>query len=166
MAAVAALVVALAGRGDLLLLGALLAVGLAERRSSLAAVLATAAVAVRWGTTSAETVAGAASTLGPGLRVGPPLAAATLGLAALGLLLSGLGAPRLPRLAAGVAAGAVAGGPVAGLSLGAILVGLAAAAAGAALASALPRLFPEPSDRLRSAAPALAATALVLAALW
>ena len=166
VAAVAAVAVALAGRGDLLLLGALLAVGLAERRSSLAALLATAAVAVRWGTTSAGTIAGAASTLGPGLRVGPPLAAAALGLAALALLLSGLGAPRLPRLAAGVAAGAVAGGPVAGLSLGAILVGLAAAAAGAALATALPRLVPEPSDRLRSAAPALAAAALVLAVLW
>ena len=157
---------ALAGRGDLLLLGALLAVGLAERRSSLAALLATAAVAVRWGTTSASTVAGAASTLGPGLRVGPPLAAAALGLAALALLLSGLGAPRLPRLAAGVAAGAAVGGPVAGLSLGAILVGLAAAATGAALANGLPRLVPEPSDRLRGAAPALGAAALVLAVLW
>jgi len=166
VAAVAAVAVALAGRGDLLLLGALLAVGLAERRSSLAALLATAAVAVRWGTTSAGTIAGAASTLGPGLRVGPPLAAAALALAALALLLSGLGAPRLPRLAAGVAAGAVAGGPAAGLSLGAVLVGLAAAAAGAALANGLPRLVPEPSDRLRSAAPSLAAAALALAVVW
>ena len=166
VAAAAALAVALVGRGDLLFLGVLLAVALADRRSSLACLLATAAVAVRWGTTSAATVTGAATALGPGIRVGPPLAAAALGLAAAALLLCGLGAPRLPRLAAGVAAGAVLGGPVAGLSTGAIVVGLVAAAAGAALASVLPRLVPEPSDRVRAVAPVLAAVALALAVVW
>jgi len=166
VAALAALTLAVSGRGDLVLLGVLLAVALADRRSSTAALLAVAAVVVRWGTTSADTITGAASTLGPGLRVGPPLAAIALGLAALGLLLSGLAAPRWPRLAAGAAAGAVAGGPVAALSAGAFVVGLVAMMAGAALAWLLPRLVPEPSDRLRSAAPALAAAALALAAVW
>ena len=157
---------AVAGRGDLLFLGALLALGLAERRSSLAALVALVAVAVRWGTTSAETVTGAATTLGPGLRVGPPLAAAALGLAALALLLSGLGAPRLPRLAVGVSAGVVAGGPVAGSSPGAIGIGLVAVAVGAAIALTLPRWVPEPSDRLRATAPVVAAAAVALAAVW
>ena len=157
---------AVAGRGDLLFLGALLALGLAEWRSSLAALLALVAVAVRWGTTSAETITGAATTLGPGLRVGPPLAAAALGLAAVALLLSGLGAPRLPRLAVGVAAGVVAGGPVAGSSAGAVAVGLLAAGVGAALALALPRWVPEPSGRLRATAPVVAAAAVALAAVW
>ena len=154
------------GRGDLLLLGVLLAVALADRRSSVAALVATAAVATRWGTTSAESVTGAISTLGPGLRVGPPLAAAAVALAAAALLLSGLGVPLVPRLAAGVAAGAVAGGPVAALTAGAVLLGLVAVAVGGALGVLLPRLVPEPSDELRTVAPVLAAIALALAAVW
>lgn len=166
LAATAALVVAVGGRGDLLLLGALLAVALADVRSSLAALLAVAAVSVRWGTTSFETITGAAETLGPSLRVGPPLAAAALGLAAAALLLSGLGAPLLSRLAAGVTAGALAVGPVGASRLGAAAVGLLAVVAGAALAAALPRLVHDPSDRLRVVAPVLAGVALALAAAW
>ena len=63
MAAGAAVAVAVAGRGDLVLLGALLALALAERRSSVAALLAVTAVAVRWGTTSLEAISGATTTL-------------------------------------------------------------------------------------------------------
>jgi len=166
LAASAAVVVAVAGRGDLLLLGLLLAVALAERRSALAALAALAAVSVRWGTTSAETITGAVTTLGPGLRVGPPHAAIALGLAAVALLLAGLGAPRLPRLAAGVAAGVVAGGPIGASAAGAVVVGLLAVAAGAAVSVFLPRLVPEPSDGLRAVAPVLAVLALALAAVW
>ncbi len=166
MAAAGALFVALVGRGDLLFLGALLALALADRRSSLAALLAVAAVAARWGTTSLETITGALTTLGPGLRVGPPLAAAALGLAAVSLLIAGLGAPGLPRVAAGVVAGAVAGGPVGAASAGAIVVGVLAVVAGAILSVVLARWVPEPSDRLRTAAPVLAAAALALAVIW
>lgn len=166
MAAAAALCVAAAGRGDLLFVGGLLALALADRRSSTAAVGALAAVAVRWGTTSLDTVAGAATTLGPGVRVGPPLAAAALALAALALLLAGLQAPLLPRLAAGATAGAVAVGPVGAGSAGAVVLGLLGVTLGMLLGYALPRLSPEPSDRLRTAAPLAAVAALALAAIW
>lgn len=166
MAAAGAVAVAVAGRGDLLFLGALVAVALADRRSSTAALVATAAAAVRWGTTSAATITGTATTLGPGVRVGPPLASAALALAVVALLLAGLGAPRLPRVAAGVTAGMLAGGPVAGLGPVPIVIGVLAATAGAAIAATLPRWFPEPSDRLRTAAPILAAAALALALVW
>lgn len=166
LAAAAALCVAAAGRGDLLFLGGLLALALAERRSSIAAVVARAAVAVRWGTTSLDTVTGAATTLGPGIRVGPAQAAAALGVAAVALLLSGLEAPLLPRLAAGATAGAVAVGPIGAASAGAVVLGLLGVLMGMALAYALPRLSAEPGDRLRGSAPVAAVVALVLAAIW
>ena len=70
MAAGAALAVAVAGRGDLVLLGALLALALAERRSSVAALLAVTAVAVRWGSTSLEAITGA--TCGPAPAIHDP----------------------------------------------------------------------------------------------
>ena len=164
--AAAALAVAATGRGDLLFLGALLALALADRRASIAALVAVSAVAVRWGTTSAETVTGAATTLGPGIRVGPPQAAAALGLAALALVVASLKAPLLPRLAAGATAGAVAVGPVGAASVGAVALGVLGVGLGLVVALLLPRWFPEPSDRLRGAAPLLAVAALVLAALW
>ena len=166
LAAAAALAVAVSGRGDLLLLGGLLALALAERRSSLAAVLAVAAVAVRWGTTSAETVTGAVTTLGPGLRVGPAPAAAALALAAAALLLACLQAPLVPRLAAGASAGALAVGPVGAASAGAVVLGVLGVAIGLLVAVLLPRWVPEPSDRLRRAAPVTAGLALVLAVPW
>ena len=166
MAAAGAICVAAAGRGDLLFLGGLLALALADRRSSTAAVVAAAAVAVRWGTTSLDTVTGAATTLGPGIRVGPPQAAAALGLAAAALLLAGFATPLLPRLAAGAAAGAVAVGPVGAPSAGAVVLGLLGVLLGMLLASALPRLSAAPSDRLRMAAPVSAVLALALAAIW
>jgi hypothetical protein len=166
MAAAGALCVAASGRGDLVLLGCLLALAFAERRSSTAVLLAAAAVAVRWGTTSLDTVTGAATTLGPGIRVGPPQAAAAVGLAAVALLLAGLGAPLLPRLAAGATAGALAIGPVGAASAGTVVLGLLGVVLGMLLARALPRLSPEPSDRLRGAAPVAALAALLLAAIW
>lgn len=166
MAAAAALCVAAAGRGDLLFLGGLLALALADRRSSTAAVAAACAVAVRWGTTSLDTVTGAATTLGPGVRVGPPLAAAALALAALALLLSGLEQPLLPRLAAGATAGALAVGPVGAASVGAVVLGLLGVILGMLLASALPRLAAHPSDRLRTAAPVAAVAAVAMAVIW
>jgi len=166
MAAAAALVVAASGRGDLLFLGGLLSVALADRRSSTTTVLAIAAVAVRWGTTSAEAITGAATSLGPGLRVGPPQAAAALGLAGVALILSSLDAPFLPRLAAGVSAGAVAVGPVAAASAGAVVVGVLGVLSGAALAILAPRWFGEPSERVRRAAMLAAVLALMLAAVW
>jgi hypothetical protein len=165
LAAGAALAVAVAGRGDLLFLGGLLAIALADRRSSTAAALAVAAVAVRWGTTSAERVTGALTTLGPGVRVGPPQAAAALGLAALALLLAGARAPLLPRLATGVTAGAVAVGPIGAGRAGSVVLGVLGVALGAALALALPSRLGR-SDRWLRLAPAIALVALALAALW
>jgi hypothetical protein len=166
LAAAAAIALVLVGRGDLLFLGGLLALALAERRSSGAAVLAAAAVAVRWGTTSADTVTGVVTTLGPAVRVGPPHAAAALALAAGALLLAGLKAPLLPRLAAGVAAGAVVAGPLGTASSGAVVVGLLGVTAGGAAAVVLPRFVPEPTARMRRAAPVAGALALALAAVW
>ena len=166
LAAAAALAVALTGRGDLLFLGGLLALALADRRSSIAALVAVAAVAVRWGTTSLGTVTGVASTLGPGVRVGPPAAAAALALAAVSLLLAGLGAPLLPRMATTVAAAVVAVGPLGASSVGSVALGVLAAALAAAVAVLLPRWVPEPSDRVRVAAPVAAVAALGLAAIW
>lgn len=166
MAASAALLVAVVGRGDLVFLGVLLALALAERRSSVAALLAVAAVSVRWGTTSIETIAGATTTLGPALRVGPALAAAALALAAVALLLAGLGAPLITRLAVGATAGALAGGPVGGASAGAVGVGLLAVLLGAALGAVLPRVLPGSSPGLRLAAPLLAGGALAVAVVW
>ncbi|MEO5678115.1 MAG: hypothetical protein ABIS47_00430 [Acidimicrobiales bacterium] len=166
MAASAALMVAVVGRGDLVFLGVLLALALAERRSSVAALLAVVAVSVRWGTTSAEAINGATTTLGPALRVGPPLAAAALALAATALLLAGLGSPLLVRLAVGATAGALAAGPVGGSSAGSAVVGLLAVVLGAALGAVLPRVLPKSSSGLRLAAPILAGGALAVAVVW
>lgn len=166
LAAAGAIALGVAGRGDLLLAGALLAVALADRRSSGAALLAAAAVAVRWGTTSTATITGAVTTLGPGVRVGPAPAAAALGLAAVALLLAGFGAPLLPRLAAGALAGTVAVGPVAAQSAGAATLGAIGVTGGLVAAMLLPRLVPEPSDRLRGSPLVVAALALALAAVW
>lgn len=166
LAAGGAIAVALSGRGDLLLVGGLLALALAERRSSVAALVALSAVAVRWGTTSTATITGAVATLGPGVRVGPAPAAVALGLAVLALLMAGFGSPLLPRLAAGAVAGALAVGPVGAQSATAVVLGVLAAAAGVGAAMLLPRLSPEPSDRLRGAPPVLAAAALAMAAVW
>ena len=166
LAAAAALAVAVSGRGDVLLLGGLLALALAERRSSIAVLVAMAAVAVRWGTTSGGVVTGATTTLGPGLRVGPPIAAAAVGLAAIALILAAIGVPVLPRMAAAVTAGTVAIGPVGATTAVAVILGLLAVLLAVAVALLLPRWMPEPSDRLRAGAPALAVAALVLAAAW
>ena len=166
LAAAGAIALAVAGRGDLLLAGGLLAVALADRRSSGAALLAAAAVAVRWGTTSTATITGAITTLGPGVRVGPAPAALALGLAAMALFLAGFGAPLLPRLAAGALAGAVAVGPVAAQSAGAVALGAIGVGGGMVVAMLLPRLAPEPSVRLRASPLVVAAAALALAAVW
>ncbi len=128
--------------------------------------LALAAVAVRWGTTSLDTVTGVITILGPGVRVGPTPAATALAMAALALVLASLKAPLVPRLAACATAGAVALGPVGAGSAGAVVLGLLGVAAGAMVAVVLPRIVPEPSDRLRRAAPVAGALALALATVW
>jgi hypothetical protein len=166
LAAAAALAVAVSGRGDVLLLGGLLALAVAERRSSIAVLVAMAAVAVRWGTTSETIITGATSTFGPGIRVGPPAAAAAIGLAALAVVLAAIGVPMLPRLAAAVTATTIVIGPVGASTAGAIVLGALAVALGVGLAMLLPRWMPEPSERLRAGAPVVAAVALALAAVW
>jgi hypothetical protein len=165
-AAAAALALAVSGRGDLLLLGGLLAIALGRRRSAVTALVAVVAVAVRWGGTSAEAITGTITTLGPGVRLGPPLAALALGLAAAALVLAALATPLLPRLAAVVSAVTFAIGPVAAGTAGAVVLGLLGVVLAGFVALVLPRLVPEPSERLRGAAPVTAALALALAVVW
>lgn len=166
LAAAGALALAMSGRGNLLLLGGLLALALAEPRSSLGAIIATVAAATRWGTTSMESITGAVTTLGPGVRVGPLPAAAALGLAAVALVLAGVGAPLLPRLANGAAAGAIAVGPVVADTVGSAAIGTLGIAIGIGVAVLLPRLIAAPSDRWRNGMLAMAVLSLALAAAW
>ena len=144
-----------------MLLAVLLGVAAADVAAGGVAVLALSAVAVRWGTTSLDAIAGAQSVLGPGAVVGPIAAvgavwcaAAALvvaapegwpalafgGAAALALAGPGPGGPadvalRLVATAAGMGCAAMAGSRLpAGYARVAAIV-LAAAAAGLAVAS-------------------------------
>jgi hypothetical protein len=126
-------VLALSGRGSVLVLGGLLAVVAASRLGSVAALAATVAVQLRWGTASLSAVAGGQAVLGPAISLGSTRAAVAMGLAALAVALL---APRPPVLAVavGVVAAAVAAGPAVPHDMGVRVVG-ALAGAGVALAA-------------------------------
>ena len=125
MAAAAAVVLALAGRGSVLVLGGLLAVVAASRLASVSAVVAAVAVQLRWGTASLSAVAGGQAVLGPAVALGSTRAAAAMALAALTVALL---APRpaVLAVAVGVVAGAVAAGPEVPHDMGVRLAGAAA----------------------------------------
>lgn len=86
-AATAALVLALASRGDALVLAGLLAVAAWRPLATAGVVPALVAASWRWGSTSLEALAGAQAVLGPAGLVGPGRAAATSWLAAAAILL-------------------------------------------------------------------------------
>lgn len=94
----------------MLVLGALLALVATTRAGAVAALVATAAVLVRWGGPSLAAVAGGQAVLGPAVALGAGAAAASSALAALAIVL--LAPSRLPLvLALGIVAGAIVAGP-------------------------------------------------------
>jgi hypothetical protein len=100
----AALVLALLGRGDVVALAGLLAVGAWRPLPALAVVSVLLSTAWRWSSTALEDIAGAQSVLGPAGLVDPPTAAAAawLGAAALVLVTPLLGVEWPPASAAAV----------------------------------------------------------------
>lgn len=141
--AAGALVLAVASRGDLLVLGLLLAL-LAPTPATVVAVAgALTAVAWRWGDASLEALAGAQAVLGPAGGVGPGPAAAGSWLAAAALVLAVAPTRRqggsltigVAAAAVGAAAAAVLAGPAPGGELPVRVIvgfGLAAGALGLA----------------------------------
>jgi hypothetical protein len=137
--AAAALVLAVASRGDALGLSALLVVATWHLPSAVAIVLALAGSSWRWGSTSLEALAGAQAVLGPAGWTGSAAGAASSWLAAGAVVLAaGLHptpgrdevgaragtapAPRTSNLVLAVAAGATAAAIVAGPAPGGVLV--------------------------------------------
>lgn len=149
---------ALASAGDAVLLAVLLALAAGDLVAAAAVIVAALSIAVRWGSTSLDAIAGAQAVLGPGGLVGPTLATASTWCAAAAVVLA---SPRGWRAAAfGLAAALCVAGPTAADS-GALVVRLAAAVAGAGLALAAGRWLP--ATMARAAALALAVAAGVLA---
>lgn len=152
-----AVALALSSSGEVVLLAVLLGIAAGEVLAGAVAVLATGSVAIRWGTTSLDAIAGAQSVLGPGVAVGPAAAAASTWCAAAALVLAGARGWR--AVAFGLTGGLVVAGPAAG-SADLVAMRAAAAVAGVGLAVVAGRRAP-PVARL--AALALAAGAVVLA---
>ncbi|MDQ3569215.1 MAG: hypothetical protein M3396_01035 [Actinomycetota bacterium] len=151
---------ALASAGDAVLLAVLLALAAGDLVAAAAVTVAGLSIAVRWGSTSLDAIAGAQAVLGPGGLVGPALATASTWCAAAAVVLA---SPRGWRAAAfGLAAALCVAGPTAA-DTGALLLRLVAAAAGAGLAIAAGRWLP--SALARPAALVLAVSAGVLAVL-
>ena len=144
--------------GDTVLLAVLLGVAAADVAVGAVAVIATLALAVRWGSTSLDAIAGAQSVLGPGGVVGPAAAVGSAWCAAVALVIT---APKgWPALAfGGTAALAVAGlGPG-----GPGDVALRVAGAVVGMACALVAASRLPARPARAAGIVLAAAALGLA---
>lgn len=114
-ASVAALVLAVLSRGDVVVLAALLALAAWHLPAVGAVVPALLASAWRWGSTSLDALAGAQAVLGPAGWTGPAAAAASAWLAAVAVVLAVSGRlPRPPSLVLAVATGATAAVVVAG----------------------------------------------------
>jgi hypothetical protein len=106
-AAVAGLVLAVTGTGDVLVVAVCLAVAALRVSSTLALLAAGVAATARWGSPELAAIAGGQAVLGPAGLLEPPLAAASAWCAALAVVLgwSALddpsdGAPRTPRMPA------------------------------------------------------------------
>lgn len=154
-AAAAAGAVAVTSAGDGFVVAALLGVATTPL-AGLAAGLAMAATAARWGSSDLGAIAGDQDVLGAAVAVGPVPAAASSALAgvAVVLLVAAAGDRSGPRLAVAVAAGAAAAGLVAGpaptsaadlaVRAGAVVlaVGLALLASRPAVASRVPPWLP------------------------
>jgi hypothetical protein len=135
----AAFVLAVASRGDVVVLAVLLGLGAGRRSSGLAAAGALGAAMVRWGSPSLDAIAGAQSVLGPAGWTGSSAAIASAWLGAVALVLAtrsiGAGSTTARALAAAPFAAAAADvviGPSAGL---AVLLRVVAAAVALALAT-------------------------------
>lgn len=102
-AAVAAAGLTVSATGSMLVAAVLVGVAASDRWSGLAAILATAAVAVRFGTTDLGDLAGIQSVLGPAGLVGPPTGAASAWAAAGAVLMAV--APPSPRADSGTTIG-------------------------------------------------------------
>ena len=159
LAAVAASVLAATATGNLVLVVALVCAAASEMSPALTAALVATSVAVRFGTTSLSSLAGAQAVLGVAGAVGPTLGAVATWTAATALVVV---APhrRLPAIAFGVLAGLVVVGP--GGTTSAVFVRASGAVVGAALAVVASRRVPPRFGAI--AGPALAAAAVAAAA--
>jgi hypothetical protein len=145
--------------GDVLLAAVLLGVAVGDAVVGTAAVLAGAAVVVRWGSSSFAAIGGNQAVLGWAGSVGPALAAASTWLAALAVVLAGR--REWPTIAAGaVLAALLVAGPT---DAGGWWIRVAGTAVAVAVASVTYRAVPRRSAVTISLAAATAA--LVLAVL-
>lgn len=123
---VAALVLAVLSRGDVVVLAALLALAAWHLPAVGAVVPALLASAWRWGSTSLDALAGAQAVIGPAGWTGPKAAAASAWLAAVALVLAVPG--RRPRL---TTEGGGTGGPSAALDASNLVLAIATGATAA-----------------------------------
>jgi hypothetical protein len=154
-------VVAMAGlaTGDVVLAAVMLGVAVGDAVVGAAAVLAGAAVVVRWGSSSLDAIGGNQAVLGLAGSVGPAVAAASTWVAAIAVVLSGR--REWPGIAAAaVLAALLVAGPT---DAGGWWIRIVATAVAGAVAFAADRAVPR---RVASAtAVAAAVVALVLAVL-
>ena len=122
---VAALVLALASRGDVFVLALMLGLGVGRRASAFAVSIALIAAMVRWGSPSLQSIAGAQAVLGPAGWTGSRAAVASAWLAAIALVTAARRGPRVVSLATcvsvapfAVAAADVVAGPSIGGAVG------------------------------------------------
>ena len=158
LAAASALVAS--SSGDTVLLAVLLGVAAADVAVGAVAVIATLALAVRWGSTSLDAIAGAQSVLGPGAVVGPAAAVGSAWCAASALVVA---APKgLQALAFGATAALAVAGPGPG-GPGDVALRVAGAVVGMACAVQAGRRLPARPARVGSIVLAAAALALAVA---
>ncbi len=155
-AGVGAAALALSSTGEVVLLAVLLAGAAGELLAGAVAMMATASVALRWGTTSLDAIGGAQTVLGPAAVVGPLLAAASTWCAAAALILAK--AKGLAAGAFGLTAGIIVAGPAGALDQ--VALRGVAAALGVGLALGAQRFAPPVA---RPVALALAVGAVALA---
>ena len=149
---------AVTSTGETVLLATLLGVVAADLVAGAVAMVAGLALAVRWGATSLDAVAGAQAVLGPGGTVGSLFALGATWCAAAALVLV---SPRgWPALAFGAAASLGVAGPALGAP-GDLVVRTGGLAIGVAVAATAARRLP--SRLTRALAMGLAGVALVLA---
>lgn len=155
---VGAAVLVLSSTGEVVLLAVLLGAAAGELLAGAVAMLATVAVALRWGTTSLDAIAGAQTVLGPAALVGPVAAAASTWFAAAALIL--VKARGFAALLFGLTAGVIVVGPAGALDR--VALRAVAATLGAALALGAQSYAPTAA---RPVALALAGGAVALAVL-
>jgi hypothetical protein len=142
--------------GDILLLGALLAILAVDLVAGAGVALAAASVLVRWGSSSLDALAGNQAVLGAAGWSGPAAAAASAWCAA-GAMIAASPGGLVPSAAFGLAAANVVAGPGFG---GDVVVRVAASAVGVAAAWAVGRAGVPAMTRLVAVAAGALAVAL------